>query len=258
MKLSYLQQGFGTSLPLVLLHPFPLHSHFWKNQLSGLSRDRHVLAPSFRGYGASILDPSDHITIETFASDVRKTLRSAKIPRAIFAGCSLGGYVLFELFRQEPALIAGLALIDTRAEADTAEARAKRMEMIDKLKQVGTVDLPDMAAGYLSEKTRRENPAVEREVRLWASQASCQSVIKSLEMMAIRPDSTPTLAKIDVPTLVVVGEEDQITPVGAAAHIADNIKDAKLVTVPGAGHLSPLENPSAVNSALREFLPTIS
>src|SRR5690606_26649847 len=110
MKLSYLQQGFGTALPLVLLHPFPLHSHFWRNQLSGLSKNRHVIAPSFRGYGASILEPSDPITIAACATDIRKTVKNLKISRAIFAGCSMGGYILFELWRQEKDLIAGMAL----------------------------------------------------------------------------------------------------------------------------------------------------
>jgi pimeloyl-ACP methyl ester carboxylesterase len=258
MKLSYLQQGFGAKPPVILLHPFPLHSHFWKNQLSGLSKDRHVIAPSFRGYGASVLDPSDHITVETYASDVRKTLRSAKIPKAIFAGCSMGGYVLFELFRQEPEVLAGMVLVDTRAEADTEQARGKRMDLIEKLQQTGTADIPDMAAGYLSDSTREKNPAVERDVRTWAGQASCQSVIKSLEMMAKRPDSTPTLSKINIPTMVLVGENDQVTPVDAARHIANNIDNARLEIIPEAGHLSPLENPAAVNEVMQDFLTTIS
>lgn len=257
MKLSYLQQGFGSALPLVLLHPFPLHSHFWRNQLSGLSRDRHVIAPSFRGYGASIIEPSDPITISACATDIRKTMKNAKIPKAVFAGCSMGGYVLFELWRQEKELVAGLAFMDTRAEADTEEGRNKRMELIEKIRETGTAELPEMVAGYLSKKTRTENPSLERDVRSWAAQASPDSVIKSLQMMADRPDSTPTLAKIDVPTIIVVGEEDKVTPVNAAETIADNIPDATLVTIPGAGHLAPLENSAAVNKAMLDFLPTV-
>lgn len=258
MKLSYLQQGFGAALPLVLLHPFPLNSHFWKNQLSGLSRDRHVIAPNFRGYGATVIEPSDRISIETFASDIRKTMRNLSVPRAVFAGCSMGGYVLFELWRQEPSLVAGMAFIDTRAEADTEEARQKRMDTIHKIQQAGTVDLPDSTANNLSPKTRKNAPTIERDVRAWAAEPCCETVVKSLEMLAKRPNSVPTLATINVPTVVIVGDEDKVTPPDAAKVIADNITESKLVTIPDAGHFSPLENPSAVNQAIREFLPTTS
>lgn len=258
MKLSYLQQGFGAALPLVLLHPFPLNSHFWKNQLSGLSRERHVIAPNFRGYGATVIEASDRISIETFASDIRKTMRNLSVPRAIFAGCSMGGYVLFELWRQEPSLVAGMAFIDTRAEADTEEARQKRMDTIEKIQQAGTADLPGSVADYLSSKTQENAPAVERDVRSWAEEPSCETVIKSLEMLAKRPDSVPTLATINVPTVVIVGEDDKVTPPDAAKVIAENIPESKLAIIPDAGHFSPLENPAAVNQAMQDFLPTIS
>lgn len=258
MKLSYLQQGFGTSLPLVLLHPFPLNSRFWSNQLSGLSHSSHVVAPDFRGYGASTSENLENISIAAFATDIRKTLKGAKISKAIFAGCSMGGYVLFELWRQDPALIAGMAFIDTRAEADTEEARAKRMELIEKIKLSGTADLPDMAAGYMSQATRDTRPAVERDVRSWAQKPSCEVIIRTLEMLARRPDSVATLATITVPTIAIVGEEDKVTPVDAARVIADGVEDARLVTVPGAGHLSPLEDPKAVNAALASLIAEVT
>lgn len=258
MKLSYLQQGFGAELPLVLLHPFPLNARFWSNQLAGFSRTRHVIAPYFRGFGALPIEPEDEISIERFAGDIQKTLKSAQISKAVFAGCSLGGYVLFELWRQAPEVVAGFIFADTRAEADSDEARGKRRDLIEKIREVGTADLPDIAAGFLSEKTRQARPSVENDVRAWAKEPSCNVIIKSVEMLANRPDSVPTLATIDVPTLVLVGEEDQVTPPDAAAVIADNIKDASLVTIPDAGHLSPLENPVAVNAAIAEFLPSTS
>jgi len=258
MKLSYLQQGFGSNFPLVLLHPYPLNAHFWKNQLSGISRQRHVIAPNFRGYGATPADAGDHFSVEMFASDVRKTLHNLKIPKAVFAGCSLGGYVLFELWRQDPDLIAGMAFIDTRAEADTEEGRAKRMDSIQKIRETGNAMIPDVAAGLLSETTRKARPDVEREVKSWAAKPDCDTLIKSIELLAKRPDSQATLPTIDVPTLVVVGEEDTVTPVSSAEIIANGVENGSLVKIPEAGHLSPLENPLAVNQALSEFLPTIS
>ncbi len=257
MKLSYLQQGFGSALPLVLLHPFPLHSHFWRNQLSGLSRERHVIAPSFRGYGASILEPSDPITIAACATDIRKTMKNLKIPKAIFAGCSMGGYILFEMWRQEKELIAGMALIDTRAEPDDDAAKTKRRDLIEKINETGSSVLPDIVAGYLSETTRLNNPAIERDVRLWASQTSPDTAVKSLQMLADRPDSRPTLSQIDAPTLVIVGEDDNITPPDAAKVINHGIKDSTLVTIPDAGHFAPLENAVAVNQAMNEFMANV-
>jgi len=254
MKLSYLQQGFGSRLPLVLLHPYPLNARFWSNQLSGLSKDRHVIAPNFRGYGSSSADGPDEFTVERFASDVRKTLHTAQIPKAIFAGCSMGGYVLFELWRQAPELIDSMILADTKADADTDAAKARRLETIENVKKVGTVELPDTVAGFLSDATKTNCPSVEREVRMWASEAKAETVTKSLQMLVNRPDSTPTLSTINVPTLILVGEEDKITPPDDARKMETIIADASMVVVPNAGHLSPLENPRVVNEAITEFL----
>lgn len=256
MRLPYLQQGFGSELPLVLLHPFPLNAHFWSNQLAGFSKDRHVIAPNFRGYSSIPLDPQAELSIERFAGDVRKTLQINQIDKAVFAGCSLGGYVLFELWRQQPDLVAGFIFADTRAEADTPEQIDKRMQLKKKIEESGTRDLPDVVAGFLSEHTRRESPEVERTVRSWAEEPEPSVIIKSIDMLAQRPDSVSTLSDIDVPTLVLVGSDDQVTPKEAAQVIADNIAGAELKVIPDAGHLAPLENPVAVNDAIREFLPS--
>lgn len=256
MKLSYLQQGFGSGLPLVLLHPYPMNAKFWCNQLASLSKTRHVIAPNFRGYGATRVEPQDEFSMERFATDIRKTLATAQIPKAIFGGCSWGGYVLFELWRQQPDLIGGLILCDTRAEADTEQARARRLEQVDHVRKAGTAELPDTAVGFLSENVRLNNHAVVNDVRAWAQEPNCDTIIKSLEMLAARPDSTPTLATITVPTLVMVGAEDQVTPLDCAQRLADGIADSSLVIVPDAGHYAPLENPAVVNEAILDFLAT--
>jgi pimeloyl-ACP methyl ester carboxylesterase len=258
MRLSYLQQGFGDNLPVVLLHPFPLNARFWSNQLSGLSRQRHIIALNFRGYGATRVESGDEFSVERFAGDIRKSMNTAQVPKAIFVGCSMGGYVLFELWRQAPELVGGMVFIDTRAEADTPQAHAKRMDLIEHVRNTGTADLPDIAEGFLSETTRQTRADVVNDVRNWAAEPSCDVIIKTIEMLARRPDSTSTLATITVPTLVIVGEEDQVTPPDAAVHIADGIEDAQLVRIPDAGHLSPIETPHLVNKAISEFIGAIS
>jgi len=254
MKLAYLQQGFGAELPLVLLHAYPLNSRMWHNQLSSLSRNRHVIAPDFRGYGRSRPEPSDSFTIEQFASDIRKTMKAAQVPKAVFAGCSMGGYVLFELWRQDSSLIAAMILADTKAEPDDDAARAKRLEAIDKVRETGTAGLPATVSGFLAEDTRQSRHGVVKEVSTWATEPSCETVIRTLQMLMNRPDSRPTLATIDVPTLVLVGEEDPVTPPDAAEKMHEGIADSVFQKIPGAGHLAPLENPQAANHAIAEFL----
>lgn len=258
MKLSYLQQGFGSGLPLILLHPYPLNSRFWSNQLSALSKTRHVIAPNFRGYGATRAEPQDDFTIARFAADVRNTLATAQVPKAIFAGCSMGGYVLFELWRQAPELVAAMVLLDTKAEPDDDAALATRRELIENVRAVGTADMPETAAGLLSELTRETKPGVVRDVRAWAEEPSCTTIIRTLEMLANRPDSQPTLATINVPTLIMVGENDTVAPPDGAVRIQNSIKDAQLEIIPNAGHLAALENPAAVNAAFLKFLQDAS
>ncbi len=254
MKLAYLQQGFGTELPLILLHPYPLNSRLWCHQLARVSRNRHVIAPDFRGYGRSRPEPQEGFTIEQFASDIRKTLKGAQVPKAVFAGCSMGGYVLFELWRQDPSLIAAMMFIDSKADPDDDAARAKRLEAIDTVRETGTAKLPEVVAGMMSEETRTNKLDVVRDVSTWATEPSCETIIRSIEMLMNRPDSVPTLATIDVPTLVLVGEHDKVTPLEVAQTIHDGVEDSVLKVIPGAGHLSPIENPEAVNREMSAFL----
>ncbi len=260
MKLSYLQQGFGSNLPLVLLHPYPLNARFWSNQLSALSKNRHIIAPHFRGYGATRAESRDEFSIASFANDIRDTLATAQVQKAIFAGCSMGGYVLFELWRQDPALISAMVLVDTKAEPDDEVTKNKRRKLIEQVRSVGTVDLPHASAGMLSGVTQETKPGVVRDVQAWAGEPSCETIIKTLELLANRPDSRATMATINVPTLILVGEKDEVTPPEKSLQMGEAIKGSRVEVISNAGHLAPLENPAAVNAAITAFLqdPAIS
>lgn len=257
MKLHY-EESVGSEdlfLPIVCLHAFPVYSHMYWQQVEHLSDQHRILALNFRGYGASAGSFSpDSFNVTQFALDVRDTLREIDIPRAVFVGCSMGGYVLFELWRREPELIAGMVLADTKAEADTEQERAGRYERIEKIKAEGTAGLPDSTAGMLSDKTRSERGQVEVMVRDWATQPTAETITSTLDMLAKRPDSIATLATINVPTLVLVGENDKVTPLANAQTIHEGIVGSTLQVIPAAGHLSPLERPEETNDAIRHFL----
>lgn len=261
MQLAYRRsreslQDAGAAPPLVLLHAFPVDSRMWREQLASLQGPADVLALDLRGYGRSEAG-EEPFTLELLADDVLETL-SSLFPagvRAVFGGCSMGGYLAFEIWRRRPEAVAGLVLCDTRAEADTEEIRARRRDQVEKIRAEGAEFLPRlMLPNVLGAATRETRPELADEIRGWMSAPAPQVLIWTLEMLAARPDSGPTLATITVPTLVMVGEEDTITPRSCAEQIRDGIPGAELAVIPQAGHLAPLENPQAANQAIEEWL----
>jgi 3-oxoadipate enol-lactonase len=257
MKLAYLSQGSSTSgkAPLVLLHAYPLDSRMWRHQVEYFSPRRQVLALDLRGYGGSQDYGSDPFTIAHYAADVLETLDAAGIEKAVFAGCSMGGYTIFELWRRAPQRFSAMILADTRAEADDEAGREKRRQQINIIQQRGTSFLPGFVEdNQLSPHTRDDHRELVAEVRSWAEQAAPGALTRTIQMLADRPDNTATLPTITVPTLVLVGEDDKVTPVSMARTIAGGIPGAKMQTIARAGHLSPLENPKEFNHAVEAFL----
>jgi pimeloyl-ACP methyl ester carboxylesterase len=242
----------GTSKDVVLLlHAFPLHSGMWARQIAALSARHRVIAPDYRGLGRSAVPP-EASTMELLAQDVRALLQHVRVERAAVAGLSMGGYLAFELYRQAPALFRGLALCNTKAGADTDEGRASREQFAKTVLERG---LSWVADELVPKLLRREpDPAVTKEVRSLISDGTPAGVAAAQRGMARRPDSGPTLATITCPTLVVVGTEDTLIPPAESEKMAKAVKGAKLVKVPGAGHLSNVENPDAFNAALTAFV----
>lgn len=262
MKLGYQKQvpdsASDYSLPLVLLHAFPLNSEMWRPQLQYFGRTRLVIAPDFRGYGKSDEHDGNEWDVSTYAGDVRDTLQELKITRAVIGGCSMGGYTIFELFRQEPGLFAGMILADTRAEPDTDDGKQKRHQQIQKIQQQGTGFVPDFVVeNLLGNYTRRNRPEVVEHVKSIVSNASAGTITSTLRMLATRPDSGPTLPTINIPCLVVVGEEDTVTPRENSERLVRDIPGSQLEIIPNAGHLSPLENPEGFNKAVERFLTAV-
>jgi pimeloyl-ACP methyl ester carboxylesterase len=248
-ELSYRDAGSGKDV-VVLLHAFPLHSGMWARQIAELQKRHRIIAPDYRGLGksAASAEPS---TMELLAEDVRALLAHLRVERAGVAGLSMGGYLAFELYRQAPGLFRGLALCDTKAGADTEEGKAGREKFAQTTLEKGLGWVAEEMTPKLL-KPQPEAPAM-KEVRSLIHEGTPAGVAAAQRGMARRPDSTPTLAKIACPTLVVVGAEDGLTPPAESERMAAAVKGAKLVRVPNAGHLPCIENPEPFTKALAEF-----
>jgi 3-oxoadipate enol-lactonase len=245
-SLSYRDVGQGSDV-VVLLHAFPLHSGMWEPQLAALGGRFRVIAPDWRGLGGSVPAPGAS-TMELLAGDVVALLDALGVRRAGVAGLSMGGYVAFELYRRAPERIRALALCDTKATADTVEASSNRELFAQNALSNGIAWVADEVLPKLLKPG--PDPTLREQVRSLISSSSPEGVAAAQRGMAIRPDSVATLASITCPTLVVVGEQDQLTGLDDAQAMADGIRGARRITIPHAGHLSNLENPAAFDAAL--------
>jgi len=246
----------GTGVPVAFVHGFPHNRTLWAPQIGALVDRARCIAPDLRGFGES----STHgpFSIDQFADDVALLLRGLGIERAVVAGISMGGYVAFALWRRHRSLVRALVLADTRAGADSDEARAKRIALIDVARTRGSGAVADnQITGMLGKTTRAKRPALIDEVHRMLESAGVDGIVGALEAMMGRIDSTTTLATIDVPTLVVVGSEDVLTPVSEAELLREAIRGSKLEVIEHAGHVSNFERPAAFNHVLSEFLAAL-
>jgi pimeloyl-ACP methyl ester carboxylesterase len=238
---------------LVVLHAFPLDRSMWDREVRALADAASpIVAPSFPGFGRSEL-PKRQPTLDDYADAVIGVMDAARIDRAAIAGCSMGGYVAFALWRRHRARISGLALIDTKAEADTPEAAENRVRLARTIREHGVEALLKTPPKWLRDGSPRWPELVEL-IRKQDKEAVAQASVA----MAGRPDSTPDLATIDVPTAVIVGEADAITPLAQSRAMAEAIPHATLAVLPDAGHLSNLEAPEAFDRAIRAWLARLT
>ena len=245
--------SIGGGAPVVFLHAFPLDRTMWTPQTGALADQSRCLTIDVRGFGES--EAVAPFTVDRFADDVVCVLDSAGVDRATIVGVSMGGYVAFALWRRWPARVRALVLADTRAGADSAETRERRHELIGLARSEGVSPVVDrQLVGLLGKTTRERRPEVEAQARAIAEAASVDGIIGALEALLGRPDSMPTLSTITVPTLVIVGDEDAITPPKEARAMHQQIRGSRLEVLAGAGHLSNLERPAAFNAVLAEFM----
>ncbi|HXV67497.1 MAG TPA: alpha/beta fold hydrolase [Nitrospira sp.] len=251
ITLAYSDQGSG--LPLVLLHAFPLNRTMWAPQVEALSSKFRVVTIDLRGHGESDA-PLWHYTLDQAAEDVRALLGQLSIEQAVLVGLSMGGYILLAFYRKYAALVKGLVLADTKAQADSAEAKQARFQMAQVSYQHGSKAVADiMVPKLLSPATILTRQELVANVRAMIESTPTSGIVCDLMAMAQRPDSSSLLPKITCPVQVIVGEWDTTTPLSDARTMAENIPGARLAVIPEAAHLANLEQPELFTRIVRSF-----
>lgn len=254
VKIHFEDSG-GDGMPVLFVHAFPLGAQMWEPQVEALQDRFRTITVDLQGFGDSgAPDDRTSYSMDTFAAQAKAVVDQLALNQVVLVGLSMGGYAALAFMRNYPGSATALVLADTRAEADSDEARAKRTKQQERI-EAGDRDgvIETLVKGLLAEGTLSGKPDVVARVKRLMDNPPA-GFIGALEAMKTRPDSTADLARIGIPTLVITGENDSITPRESAVKLQDYIGGARLVIVPDAGHLSNLEAPEAFNGALLEFL----
>lgn len=255
IEIGYDNVGAGDTT-LVLLHAFPLNRAQWAQQMRALEQvgGVRVVAPDLRGFGeSSFVDGPT--TVEQMAGDVLGLLDDLHIETFTLSGLSMGGYVAFQLFQRAAERVRGLILADTRATADSPEARQGREASAVLVEEHGVLALFDRDVPRLfSHVTQSSRPDIIDEGRRIAALNSPAGVAAASRGLGMRPDVTALLPHITCPTLILVGEQDEITPIADARTLFERIPDAQLEVLADAGHLSNLDSPDDFSQQVARFL----
>ncbi len=252
-EMAYDDTGSNKIL-LLLIHGFPLDRTLWAAQTHGLSDVARIIAPDLRGFGESGM-PNGAVTMDTYADDLCGLLDALNFKNAVVGGLSMGGYISFAFYRKYPDRVRALILANTKAGADSLEGKKGRDDNAALARDKGAGAIAErMLPKMLTPKTVAERAQVAQSANAMMARQSVAGVVGALMAMRDRPDSTPMLATISAPTLIITGAEDTLIPPKESELMRDAIRGARLVTIPNAAHLSNYEQPEAFNLAVREFL----
>lgn len=251
-EIFYDVQGDGPAV--VLLHPFPSHHEFWMPAVPALQSRYRLILPDLRGHGESEIGKGPAFMAK-HAADVARVMDAAGVGKAAFIVCSIGGYIVFEFLRRYRARVSALALCNTRPQPDTAEARANRLKNAEVVLEQGTEPfLQSMIPKLLGATTLSSRPDLVEGALRMMRKMSPEDISLVLRGMAERPDSVPDLKRINLPTLILMGDEDTLTPEADGELMRQSIPNSRLKIIPKAGHYAPWERPEAVAPLLRQFL----
>ncbi len=255
VELAVREQGSGP--PILFAHGFPLDHSMWDEQFaaaSPLAASYRLIAPDLRGFGSSSVT-SGTVGMQQMADDLAALLDALEVTEpVVFCGLSMGGYVAWRFWERHPQRVRALVLCDTRSAPDTPEAARGRHQLAARVLAEGVAPVAEtMLPKLFAKQTTSRQPARVQAMEEVIRRTSPEGIAAALRGMAERPDATPLLPSIRVPTLVVVGQHDAISPPAEMRQIAEAITGAKFLEVSDAGHLAPLENPAAVNAAIAEF-----
>jgi pimeloyl-ACP methyl ester carboxylesterase len=252
LNIAYTDTGIGR--PVVLIHGYPFNRSLWTEQIMVLSTRYRVIAPDLRGFGDSDAAPGT-ATMDLLARDVAQLLDHLEIPRAAIGGLSMGGYVALAFYKQFPSRVRAFVLADTRAQADTEEAKQTRAQQAEKALSEGMAGIADaMLPKLLTPETVSKRPEIVKHVRDMMLRTKPEGAAAALRGMAERDDQTELLARITAPTLILVGAEDAITPVADSEMMNRAIAGSRLVVIENAGPVSNLERTEQFNDGLLSFL----
>lgn len=248
----------GSGPPLLLVHGFPLDHQMWTAQIEDLSNDFCVIAPDLRGFGGSDVTPGT-VTMRQMADDLAALLDVLAIREPVaLAGLSMGGYVAWQFALHHRPRLARLILCDTRAAADSPEGAAARLELAQRvLKEGSAVAAEALLPRLLARGNYERRPELVQRLREVILRTKPEGMAAALRGMAERPDVRPLLSQIDVPALVLCGEEDVISPPDEMRQIAESLPQGEFCLIPQAGHMAPCEEPELVNQAMRRFLEQV-
>jgi 3-oxoadipate enol-lactonase len=244
----------GSGPPVILLHPFPVNHEFWLPVSRLLSSRYRLIMPDLRGHGESSLGDGP-ATMQKHADDIARMMTATGVDRAPLIGVSIGGYAIFEFWRRFRDRVSAFVLCNTKAGADTGDARSARLDTAQEVLERGTEPFFEgMLQKVLSETTRRSRPDLVEGALRMMRKMSAEGVAGVQRGMADRPDSVATLRTINVPTLIITGDEDKMTGVPEAEILKQNIAGSQMRIVSKAGHYSPWEQPDELGKLLRQFL----
>jgi pimeloyl-ACP methyl ester carboxylesterase len=247
----------GSGAPLVLLHPFPVHHDFWRPVAEALVLRYRLVMPDLRGHGDSSVGDGP-ATMAKHAADLLRVMDDTQVGTAVCVGVSIGGYLLWEFWRRHRARVRALVVSNTKAQADNHEGRANRLKAAeDVLKRGPEPFIEGMLPKVLGRTTVETRPDLVDSARGMMKRMSPDDIAQVQRGMAERPDSVETLKMIDVPTLVLTGEEDTLTPLADAELIRQNIRGSNLRVIPRAGHYAMFEQPQHASQLLRHFLDSL-
>ena len=252
LSLAYTDTGVGR--PLVLIHGYPFNRALWTEQIPMLSNSNRIIAPDLRGFGESEAS-AETSTMNELAADVAGLMDHLRIPRATIGGLSMGGYVALAFYKQFPSRVRALILADTRPQGDTEESKQTRAQQAEKALSEGMAGIADaMLPKLLAPDTVSKRPEIVKFVRDMMLQTKPEGAAAALRGMAEREDQTELLAKISVPTLIIVGSEDAITPVADSETMHHSIDGSRMVVLDHAGHVSNVERTQQFNDEVLHFL----
>jgi 3-oxoadipate enol-lactonase len=253
LTVSYDESGSG-SIPVIFLHGFPFDKTMWRQQLESLKSVNRVIAYDIRGFGKT-KDEQSLLSIDLFGDDLIGFMDALGIEKAVLCGLSMGGYIALNVVKRFPDRVAALILCDTQCVADTIDVRKKRLKTIEAIGENGTADF---SKGFIKSIFHPDSITNKRDVvrglKRVVDANSVHIIQEGMTALATRTETCSALADINVPTLIMCGRQDTVTPLEKSEYLNTNIKGSKLRVIENAGHVSNLEQGEVFNKHVRDFL----